>query len=1625
MDGGDQLGQLIVANLEALPKRSTEESALLFEAQKARAKLYQESSGATALEAAESLIAASETLQELNHDAEALASLLEPARETFSDLVAIGSKRNAWLCLEIIISCLRVTKESKEITSQALRDFADFSRDMIHDGREPGLLGVILGHCDWAREAAPDQFPELVNLVPLLLEQRTNDLPWRDVLRAYLYARHLSLGFGGKTLENIARKMAGLGMCDAEVRVVYQDFLCEAVETKSCMEDVFKDLAYVNPSPDIAYDADLDSLNGLLAEHFPECEWVWRNRALLSRRHGDRAGALVNLSRAMSIDGEPPVVMGLLAPVLAGMGFLQSAFHFARFAPKETSERFELGVLKLLAAEPSSKIGCERLQRRLEESILRENLPIEFRPLIVRRRAELLFRCGEFDQARGLYTEIFRDNLSDEIAAVRLAEIAFTEGDETKVVNYLSARFTDRVIPFVEHIRSRLAERKGDLDKAWQHNERALDTLPAAQSAGRQKKEKTLAMLEDRIRAMFGEQYVQCSLLAMLQSETHAPPHRDLLKLAAVLERRGVELGVARGDVAETSSRIRELVERNAADSEIFLSGVKASIEGDHIDDALDLLARAEEAGHGESSEIRLLRAKTYLRKGDLAAATKHLNRELEIHPSAEARLYLAMIELEKGDEDAALNAVSSIHEEDGGSDQTRHEIFHLTGVLLERRGLIAEARSSYLAAVKMMSGESAARYRAGVLGLESSIDDEGFVVDPAGVEESLALLEGVKDSDAICRVALARAARSSDVNEALHDLERAMKRTNGPDELRLQRARLNLLITNERLAEACVASEAMTQSLPESEVESHLAMIADLKKRNALKMVVQDGSKDSDGVGSWVDAASDCKHDGVIHQLFRFISGAKKSEPKLKKGDSPSLFLALGLAGGQRRKDGKLRAAVLTDGAQGVAAAEAKNVLMALQDGSSRELLDAIDSFDAAELTLPWSRLSLLSIVAAKAAGDGDSDVFETVISRAPGRFREHEKLRLLLDMLASGGSDTTRVLNLFCDLSARLSASDSNHDDEMLLRIRNKVTEIRETPSPAWASARLRVAGKRTRVHERSAERFWRQLHESGNGSDGEALHHLALMSLSKAHEAEMAGLDCSDIWREVHAIWGELVECSPFWLALTERLGGIDHQDVVSHLREKIAGWLLQAQVALAKRRLFSGDLSRAIEHARLAANSPLMKSCDPNIVQDMIFDALSGDLERHIHKGHLEEAMACIDHVIVADPDNPIARREMVLVAASALKRDLDVADSLSNPDPSMLQEICGMIGNVLLTAERSIRELAEAECSDPQIGRALVIGLRSLAFVASHKNHNATESSTLIDRAIAVAESCGLDSSSLCHQRSEIGLELVEETMANAPTASQQIQTGLDPVSMALEEVDRLIEIDPGNVKVIAQKARLLLVAHRDEEADALARDLFKDAQTKNVPTLVRSAVELMHQIQSEREKLRYESKMEMVERMCETDNWRAALDMFREAVVGRENEPDHLLKHADILIGLRKLDRAESLIDSLEDCESLESEWQLRRARLACIRHMADAGGDMLSAFELSERGNFEKALVIVDELLEIESKDGPLQFLAARCHENLDNAERALAHAKAARRCARGKDKSWVKTLVDVEMVK
>ncbi|MCB9832817.1 MAG: hypothetical protein H6807_10105 [Planctomycetes bacterium] len=1619
MDGGDLIGQQIVAAVEALGQRNDEENHLLFDAHRERARLFNESSGATVLEAAEALIAAHAIARELPENVREIRDLAATARTVLDGLRQVGSRRNSWACLEILMAELEV---SGGADSEALvSDYVEASRALIFDGRDDGVLTAVMRHCEWARSRLPSGFRLLADLLPLIIEQGLETMPSGALLRAYLYARSLALQVAAPLLEGLVRRLAARDRVDAEARAVYQDLLVNDPEARGRLEDVFAELAYVNPGVDLAYDADRDSLNMLLGEYFSERVWVWRNRALLLRRRGDGVGALAHLARAMSISGQPPEIMAILAPVVAGLGFTQSAHQFARFADPVLREQFHLDVLDLLDAHPRSDIGRVRLQKHLDRALQRPELPVEFRKLIAARGAELLFEAGAHDEATEAYTALFRDDLSDEIAAVRLAEMAFLRGDRRRVENFLSGRFSSRVQPFALDLRSRLAEQDGDWARAAMFNAQALQAIPEAQASGRHDKDRVLALLADRIRALHGPHYVDSALPVMLQVETHAPPHADLVSLEDRLEQRRFELDARSSDHVTVSQAVVELARRDRADTDVFLTGIRKSLAGGDLARAQELVELAVQDDHGESPAIRRMRGLVALRQGALDEARAALDAAQEEEPTIEGCRLRAMVEIEAGDEAAAVvllaRAASIVDADDDGL----HRCHALRGLLLERLGRVKEAYEAHLAAVALSADWNESRRRAGLLGLDQAFDGDGRLRDRVAAYKALDLLDGFHDGESVLRSAIARSRLEENSDRAVTELEAALRRLAGAQLDRLRRELLARLLELGRLDDAADVADHLLEATDCPDREQLGRIRAAALRRRALENLARVTGRDSRAERSAFEALDEADRldpSGATAPLTAILRHAlveDQSEPPLGRNPDPALAVAVALAGGQRRKDGSVRTAVQRAvGVEDEGVARAAGLVAALSSGKARDLLQAIEDLDQAAFSLPWSRIDTLRIAAAKALQDDDQLTLDEILGRAPGRFPD---LVLYRELLAASTSDCARLMPMIEDLRRALGDRLELPEDS-LRALRMRVTALRETPSEAWASSRLRVAGKRTRTWDAAALDFW--VGRIDDDESGVALHHVALMELARAHELEVDQRCGFDHWRRVHDLWSRLLVHDRFWKDL-EWSADAEVIEAVSSVREQIGGWLLLAQLRLAKRRMFAGDLARAIEHARLTVSSPLMRHCDSGKVREILFDALSGELEKHLQRKRYDEALAAIDHVIVADRDNPLARQEMVRVAGMALQPALATMDALSSPaDPGMIAETCDMLGRVLVLAQDSILVLGQRPPQDPNVAAALVTCLRGMAYIARHRDDDVGLAAEYLQHAVAVAEACGLPTSSLRKLHSELGLEVVRRTIAETPTRAHELGAIEDdnPFGKALDEVDRLLEIDPDNVNVITQKARLLLAAERDDEAEALARDLFARARESRETSSVRLSVELLHQVQSEREKLRYESRMEMIDRLIGQRNWRVALDVFRETTVGRESESRHVLLHADLLLALRRFDKAEVAIAQLADCEGMESEWRSRFARLQMLRAMAARGGDVLSAYELIERGEHERALAIIKDLFARDDRDPLHHYLAAACHGAAGRLRQAEDHGRAACRNGRGHD--WLRVALE-----
>lgn len=1626
MDGGDLIGRHIVANLLALPTRSPEESRLMFEAQRIRATLYQASSGATALEAAEALSEARAAAAELGSAREECASLVEPAWAILQDLLKIGSRRNAWICFNVLFDAIEGSQSHDELRSKVIQLFTGVADELVAGSRDPEILDVLLKMCDWTRTYVPDDFPALVRLIPSLLAENMDAVTPESAIRAYLYARHLCLGTDGDTLERLVMRLIDAGMTGAEARSVYNEYLASFGERAAELESAFESLAYVNPAVDIRHDADLESLNVLLTDHFQDRPWVWRNRALMLRRRGDVIGALTCLARAMSISGEPPELMGLLSPVLAGFGFLGTAHQFSRFLPAEMRTRFRLESLDLLAAQPGTAKGKLRLAKLLGELEECHDLPREFRPHILAKQGQLLFEVGENRPAGALFARILRENPSDEMAAIRLAEVSFRFDDFKRAQSYLGGTFSARTQPIVSHVRSRLAEAMGNIAEARELNEAALAMLERAQEAGREVKEKAIATLGESIRRTLGAEYVQCALMAMLEMEAFAQNHRDLDLLEPVLERRAVSLAMKLGDVDSARSVIRDLVMKHPADTEVFVVGIRASLDAGQLDEALEFIEKAEDSGRAESAEIPLLRGLVYARRGDFDLAEEWIARSIDRVPTAEARLVLATLRMEDGRHDDAIEMLCGFREEEGGTPAIRARLFDLAGRLLERSGKVDEALEWYERSIESVEGWSEAHRRTGVLLIEATLQSDA----PDGRERlhrGLQLLEGFNDPDAVTRSALARAALAPTPREAVGVIVGALKRTAGRNLRRLQLARARYLAMAANDAELHqVLTELLEEDLPVNTRRSLASSLAAVKRRLAARALCT--AKDVEGISEALTLIDDAAENSssapfeAVAVSLRRAAGHEVAAPESKKNNPEGqVVLAALVHGMQSLAEGPARrvrnAAERQDDAP---VALAAGLAVALSEGEPGAILTAIDRLERSGYSAPFSRVDLLRKVAATAVAVDDMEALDRAMELTPGQLEDVRLYRRLLAVLEtrSADEDTAVVLGLLTELE-RSTSSGGTEDPALgdrLRSIRNRITSLKETPSPAWASARMRTAGKRSRIHVPAVHAFWKRMAEDSDLA-GIAGHNVALMDLAAAHEAEAAGIPAEEMWRAAHESWGRLCLSDDFWQLLADEHGGVEASE---SLRRKVPTWLLEAQLSQARRCVKNGDFAGAVGHGRVVAASPLIAYADGERLRDELFSALSSGLEKNLHNGRLDDAMHCIDRVIVADSGNPTARREMIRVAALALGKTLDVFGALtSEPEESMVLETCSILARVLSVAERCVRDLLDDGTQNPDTARDLGICTRALAFVTVNRHHDSKGAAQLVDRAIEICETVGVDTQKLRRVRSEIGLEMVERKMSSAKTTAQiAVACPDDPIEQALAEVERLLGLDPDNTRVVTQKARILLASNRDEEAEEVARDLFRSAQENADPATVRSAVELLHQVQSERERIRYEGRMEVVERMVDQRNWRAALDVFTEAIVGRENESLHLVKHVELLLGLRKLDRAEQVIEQLADCAEEKEQHTSFVAELACIRRMSDLGGDVQSAFDLFDRGEFDRAVDVIDDVLDADDRAAPAQFLAALANAAGGRHERAQAHAAAAMRCGAAEDRAWMSVI-------
>jgi tetratricopeptide (TPR) repeat protein len=1639
MDAGDQIGRQIVANLVTLARREPEESQLLFDAQRTRAQLYQQSAGAAPVEAAEALSEAHATIKELGaNGAAALSSLVPVASAILTDLLQIGSKRNAWNVARILLEAVESSPEHKHERPRVVDGFVALVKRILTDRSDPGVLGTLLSLCDWAKKEQPKRVAELTSFIPALLGMSLGELDADLALHAYLYARHIDVDFEPALLGRLVLKLASERRIDTEARLVFQELLHGLPDRRGEIEKTFEDLAFVNPDHDVRFDPDLDSLNTLLSESYAEAGWVWRNRGLLFRKKGDPIGAIACLARSLTITGNPPELMGLLSPILHGMGFEYAAREFARFVPAELHQRFQLQVLEDLVDEPGTDERRRELLARYERSLKRANVQPEFLGSLRVRRAQALYELGELAESCKAWREVLDIDPTHELAALKIAEIWTRQGEMRRAGEALRARFSPWAMPLVEHLRSRIAEAAGDPAAAAAHNDAALAALGGAQEAGRDKKMKNIAVLAERAQRLFGEDIADGALFSMLQVEAHATRHYDLDLLAPILERRAVELSLRSGNTDTARRVIRDLVKRRPADTDIYVHGIRASLRADSLDEAAEFLGHADESGHGGSVEVSLLRGILAWMKKDKDGARAGFEAALGRVPTAEARLGLAAVHCEDGREALALEVLTKARAEEGGMPEIRARLFDLRGRLLERAGRTAEAYQSYVMASEALPGWSDARRRAGLLGVQAALDAAGRVRDAEGLRRALGFLEGYNDPEAVVHASLAKAALETAPAAAAALLGTQIKRVSARHAAVLHVSRTRCLLD---AGERAAARSELESLLEESDARTAPELIATAKhglagilRHDAAQALLECPAQPAKALDAAIELLESAERSaptasgGTLLSLAVAARHAKESMPAAGAVDgelAPLRALVHMLRGEPLPADLTEACRQTAREAGDPATAAISKFVTTLADPAipAADLMNALAGLSSAGVPHPCSAASVRRTAAIRALAAEDATSLDRVLAAAmEDELGDVRALRNFEQQVERGdGADAQRLVQLFHELEQHTRGGAVAPElAQRMAKIQARLTALREQPSPAWASAKLRCAGKRTRVVVPEVLRFWEEERSKGRNV-GDALHVLALMRLARAHEAETSAMDMT-AWQEAHAAWSAFLAHDGYWNTLAERCereAPGQGKKVAARVRQEIPRWLLTAHLAHAKARMHTNQLATAINHGRLVASSPLLAPTDGRL-RDELCLALAVDLERLLHTKRYEDALACLDHVVVCDPTNPLALREIARVAAAAVGQSLAVLDALTSPpQSSMLNEISALMSRVLIVAERPLRELAAGGPHPPALAQDVVTALRALAYVAYNRDRQPARAAEAIDLALGVARAHGLETGLLLRFRTEVGLAQVEKTMqVGAAAASSQSAGGADPLEHALLEVDRLLELDPDNPKVITHKTRLLIARNRDAEAEQLARDLFLKAQKKAEPAIVRAAVELLYQVQAGRERFRYDSKMQLVDELLRERNWRDALLLFKEAVAGRENEVPHQIKHIEILLGLHRTERLEELLVQLEKTKAEPEVARRLRARFECLVHVLGRGGDLLSAFELQERGDTAKAIQIAGELARTRDDDGVGYLVLAFAHAAAQDAAAATrCSAEAKRRATRSRLK-WVDVL-------
>ena len=171
----------------------------------------------------------------------------------------------------------------------------------------------------------------------------------------------------------------------------------------------------------------------------------------------------------------------------------------------------------------------------------------------------------------------------------------------------------------------------------------------------------------------------------------------------------------------------------------------------------------------------------------------------------------------------------------------------------------------------------------------------------------------------------------------------------------------------------------------------------------------------------------------------------------------------------------------------------------------------------------------------------------------------------------------------------------------------------------------------------------------------------------------------------------------------------------------------------------------------------------------------------------------------------------------------------------------------------------------------------------------------------------------------------------------------------------------------------------------------------------------------------ERERLRYESRMSIIAKLCAQRNWRAALDLLKDAVIGREGEPKHLALHAEILIGLHKIERVAELVSQLESCEGRSQRVELLQTRWKALEYFMGEGGELYSAYGFLEKGDLDRARQVASSLVEADASCQAGHFiLAIAAHRSGDSGQAAKFETRALK--VKATRNAWIATLLKHE---